>query len=162
MDGAIRPISAFVTPLDDSASGNALLEVRYEAGLTPADTVIIQSDKRPIVLRDDGRNGDRRAADGIFSAITSTDLHQFLTEQQRVIRLTRGRVPRYEGRVRVGSVDLRRQRSFDLRQIRRGMRMPILSLGVPDPLLEPRSLMITDLAVVQDPVRTINPCNGAG
>jgi hypothetical protein len=162
-NGDIRVAEAFLTPLDTSANGRVLLEVRFDRGAALGGTVTIRPTDRDITLRDDGQEGDRTARDGFFSATVPIDVRALAAEQRRFLDLSRGgAVPRFEGRVQIRPVPFVGPSLIDLRQFRQNVRIPLFPLALPDPNLETRSLMITDPQVVTDPLRTFNPCTSVG
>jgi hypothetical protein len=138
-----------------------LLEVRLDSDSAAGGSFVIRPDDRDITLRDDGRDGDRAARDGIFSARAALDLRPVLAQNARLAAQARATpIPEFVGRLLV------RRRPLEAQllpvELRPNQRIPLRPFGVPPANLEERALMITDSNVVEDPTRTFNPCTGVG
>lgn len=131
---------------------------------------VLVSDEK-LILRDDGKQGDEKAEDGVFSIALKEDETALQKDlevlQQAVVKQIRGDKPpmQWVNRSAV-PVDpeirnLLLETKFDLKN---GIRFHpgILFGAAPDPALKDHSLMVTDLGVVEDPSRTFNPCTGVG
>ncbi|UQA56870.1 choice-of-anchor X domain-containing protein [Polyangium aurulentum] len=158
------------------SGGNALLLAHMASGQNLPERFDLDLEEGRVTLRDDGQQGDERARDGVFSAII--DRPEGLLEESRsfvsnVVRvgptgldaLATGRET-FEGRSEVraslgafGANASILELSSDLREGRIPVVRPSITRVSVD---EPRSLMITDLSVVENPARTFNPCNGTG
>jgi hypothetical protein len=161
--GDIAPVEAFLTPLDSSANGRALVELRFNPSPPSNRTITIHPDNENISLRDDGRGGDRQPRDGIFSGIVTLDSRQFADEQKHFSEARLSRVvPTFEGRVKVGRREINKDMLVDFRRPRPYVRRPLGPVAFVDPALKARSLMINGLPVVTDPGRTFDPCTGVG
>src|SRR3954463_5317210 len=58
LKGAIRVVSATLTPIDTSAGGiRARLAVRFDTDRPPGSTISIRPDREDVTLRDDGTQG---------------------------------------------------------------------------------------------------------
>ena len=160
------------------AAGNALLEVQFEPGdkrIADGVTIFPEPDKKT-VLRDDGRNGDAKARDGIFSAVVDFDFQEVADQAAAVLRRDDQAGPRpiFRGRELIGVEDPaalrdRLKRLSQLREVDRVIRdrlkidlFDLVSSVDPAGIDPTRSLMVTDPSVVQDPSRTIDPCTGTG
>lgn len=168
---AFDPQSKRVPPVVESASikrldaptdqGNAVLMVKFRERQRRT-AVVIQPASERIALRDDGKNGDERAGDGLFSAVVSFDFDQAATRQRRFIESakTHPSVPVFEQRRLVG------QRMIRLEEIQALERKPIFDLppplGFPSAVDPVRELVITDPSVVEDSTRTFDPCTESG
>jgi hypothetical protein len=127
-------------------------------------TLTINPDEGPIVLHDDGSNGDEKAGDNIFSAIIESDWDARAAEQDRTLEFMSRKetmsVPVFEGR------EIVREQKVDLTELRRLRDLGILKhlpFGSGGSAVVPgASLLITDLNVVGDPTRTFDPCTGTG
>ena len=167
-----RVASVEVEPLaQPSAAGNALLMVRFVNPMRADTTIRIRPDDKDIELRDDGTNGDRQARDGVFSAVTTLDLQEIAGSQRRMANFAsqRGIAPQFEGRriVRRGPPpglreDLLLLGRFDTARFIPTRPIKIFPIPTIGPVVVNRSLMITDVGVVRDPTRTIDPCTAAG
>jgi len=116
-----------------------------------------------MVLRDDGKSGDEVAGDNIFTKrmdVTAKDLAAEL-ESQNKQALERGVASTFSGRMIV-TLPQDRDRSVlktfnDFRPVKiKGIRRRGAAV------LKDHSLMITDLNVVEDTLRTWNPCTQKG
>jgi hypothetical protein len=146
------PIAQNVTA--EPMSGNQVrVQVLFaEKNLPPV--LNIETEQEPVALRDDGKNGDAAAADGIFTAITELP-PEFMRDRQRVrdvIASTGGERSVFRNRQLVPirtTIDVINRLAiispFDI---------PFVTSNTdPD-----RSLFIIDPAVVNDPTRAGNPC----
>ncbi len=131
---------------------------------------VMVSDEK-LVLRDDGKSGDEKAEDGIFSIALKEDeaalQKEFETMQQAGIRQMSSQKPVLQWVNRSAVPVDPKIRNFILEtkfDLKKGIRFhPELFLTLPpDPKLKAHSLMITDLGTVEDPSRTFNPCTGVG
>lgn len=127
-------------------------------------TLTIHPEEGPIVLHDDGANGDEKAGDNIFSAIIDSDWDEQAAEQDRLLDLISRKetqsVPIFQGREIVGDQKIdpnEFRRSRDLGILKR---LPFGTGGIT--VVPGASLLITDLSVVGDPTRTFDPCTGVG
>jgi hypothetical protein len=160
--GDITIVDAVISPADSTDRTRGVIEVRFDPAIASDRTVTIRPDDRSISLRDDGRNGDRVAKDGVFSGIAAVNPAEFTAEQTRFARARGDVMPAsFVGRVRVPT-QVRRELLQDFRRARVGARIPLVPLAIPDPNLQTRSLMITAIPVVTDPSRTFDPCTSAG
>jgi len=117
----------------------------------------------PFVLRDDGKEGDDKAGDQIFSALADVDIKQLqdrtTSDKEAIEKDKVDTVPVFRGRVEIGEVEAV---PFDLDGFLGGKLVPFN----PSFLfpwwnlsnIRNRSLMVTDVGVVNDPTRTSDPC----
>ena len=169
--GTIRPLEK-ATP-----AGNALLEVRFEAGDGRLKKgVPIFPDGKPVVLHDDGKDHDDKAGDGVFSAVVQFNFKELGPQAQVAAAQASKAKPQaiFRGREIIGveSKKLVADRAARLasfqntaRILEARSRINLLALPVtvsPASVDPARSLMVTDLSVVRDPLRTLNPCDGSG
>jgi hypothetical protein len=142
-----------------TAEGNALVLVQFAKDEKLPPQLTIDVEEGQVTLHDDGKNGDERAQDSMFSAITKLDLAELQkTNQERLSRAPDEAVPVFVERAKVSeeraSVLLERNKRLDVLDLR--------PIGLPSGVDIKRSLMITDPKVVQDPTRTRTACTGAG
>jgi hypothetical protein len=146
-------------------NGQALMAVRYAEDKRLGSRVTLLPDEDPIGLHDDGRAGDAQAGDHVFSAIVPLDVDSLAEAQDRLLAALADKkaplvVPKFRGREIVG------EEKIDPAEIARLWTNGIVKLvpfGAGGPLSDPKStLLITDTSVVGDPVRTFDPCTGAG
>ncbi len=139
-------------------------------------TVFVNDGREKIEFHDDGRDGDEKAGDFVFSAIANEQVDAFrssVKEFEERLRLGKGTLVAF--RNRVGTVAVT-DRLFDMEGFDNFRRVE-LSRSIFDLLPGPKggsgspcapvierskSLMITDISVTEDPVRTFNPCTGSG
>jgi hypothetical protein len=143
-------------PRDDGR--NAVLTVRYAPDRRLGRTVTIEPDSVPIVLADDGQFPDRTAGDLTFAALIRFPVQEAQRRQERLLRLDvlEELIPVFVNRQLVDRTRLDVAEFVPRRPIKI---IPLGPLGVVD---VGRSLMITDPAVLTDPIRTFNPCTGVG
>ncbi len=139
-------------------AGTVRLLVRFaERGLP--NVINLETETSPVALRDDGRNGDERAGDGLFTATTQLP-QEFVRERTEL-------ASRFTGAEAAGT-DERIFRGRNLIPAKlppppgRGTRVfsPFDFPGrIPLPILSSeRSLLVRDVKVVGDKTRTGNPC----
>ena len=168
---------ATIQPLrDGQGHENALLEVEFERTdrrLTEGVPIFMHDETT--VLRDDGKRGDAKRGDGVFSARVEFDFQELAAQAGEVAQKLKAE-PRavFRGREIVGIADAElvrtRQKRFGglgdaATLLRPGSKLDLLDLvSTVDPSdVDPaRSLMITATSVVTDPLRTMDPCTGAG
>jgi hypothetical protein len=152
----------------DEKEGNALIMVEFEGALEQRlrRSEGLRLEEFKATLRDDGNGGDEKADDGVFSALTRVDFEEIIKEAEanRDTRVFDKPIPIFEGRVKVSDMKIER---FDATKFKRGAVIQIPKFPPPGPPPPPlsdisKSLMITDLSVVNDPSRTGDPCTGAG
>ena len=162
---------AFVQAID-SRSGNALITARFDrkewSALNQRAPVYqkLALDDGSLLLRDDGQEGDLKAYDGVYTAITKFDFDALLQQYQRIeslqTKLGRSALPlKIEGREIVGSEKLLSSSAL-LDAIKSGAQIPLLPIGIAAAINKEKSLMIRTSSVVQDPARTFNGCTGVG
>lgn len=151
----------------EKKAGNALLMVEFDAADAQRlrRSEALRLDEFNASLHDDGKDGDEKANDGIFSALIRVDFNEIVKAQvSRNVPISDKPVPVFEGRIKVSETKIQR---FDVSTLKPGAVIQIPRLGFPAPGLPPsplpeidHSLMITDTTVVDDP-RAGGPC-GAG
>ncbi len=129
--------------------------------------------KTQVILHDDGQGEDVKAGDFIFSGLLQEDIAVFKASMgvaEAGLVKAAGTVVSFEGRS--GAVS-KKARLFDMVRFDNFEEVPIdrsiFDLppgGGPGPCAPVidrfKSLMITDISVTEDPVRTFNPCTGVG
>src|SRR5688572_28776863 len=84
-----------------TSEGNALLMVRFaQSGGLPA-SVTADPDGRRVLLRDDGKGGDVKAQDGLFSAVFRLDVARLAARQKELAAITSREqlsIPVFDGR----------------------------------------------------------------
>lgn len=187
-EGAMpRAESIEATPLEkETAQGNALLLVRFGPEQKVAPTVNTVIAERDVVLRDDGLENDERGGDGTYTAIAFVDFNALADNQDRVSELnaqpetespeesksTDGTdkeslassdevlVPAFDdGRDRQGTKAIPK---VDLRSLKPGQFVSLFPLATYKGVDPAKSLVITNVKVVEDKQRTFNPCTNTG
>lgn len=136
--------------------GGSIVNVRFADDPRLGPTVALAGDDGPLVLHDDGTAGDERAGDRIYAAALPVAFERLQAEERRVLadlaRRQITQVPQFDGPEIIAerkidpAIDPSRVHLFD-----------------PVPAFDPaRTLLITDVGVVEDPARTFNPCTQAG
>jgi hypothetical protein len=147
---------------DPKPNVKALLRVRFaqDESLPPRLRVHLEGESD--FLRDDGRQGDEQAGDGTYSLILDLDLGLLEKNQNLYLRFDQGpqsRMPIFDRRVLKGSAS---PAWIDFLKLRRGDLIPFPDIPLPPYVDADRSLLIRDLAVVEDPARTFNVHTGSG
>ncbi|MEP7231627.1 MAG: hypothetical protein ABI691_15305 [Ginsengibacter sp.] len=149
---------------------NFLLTATFTPGDIKNQFHRIFVDNDSLLLRDDGKEGDVKAGDNVFSVLIQEDpaiIKEELTNiRNKFLIGMKNKVPlvKFVNRSPVSIA----KGIEEFLQLDTSFRRPIKFLpGLfeavpPDPLLISKSLMITDLGVVEDDTRTFNPCTLVG
>lgn len=156
-----------------SRQGNALVTAEYDLKewslqkQRPPLYQKVSTETGIITLRDDGKEGDAKAYDGIYSVITEFDFDALIKQYERQSsfqsKFGESALPlRFSpSRQLLGSEKI--LTSTSIRDaISKGVAVPLLPIGIPVAINREKSLLIRDSAVVQDPSRTFNVCTGTG
>ena len=158
----------FLEKVDGQEDGNFLLTARFPerelAKLDNRQELVMTFDEEMVVLRDDGKEGDREAGDGLFSIVLKEDeneINQLIDQINANLEETDKNTPLwFAARTRLPELPriINRQTLIDLGRV--DITDFVLFPKVfPDPKLKDHSLMITDIGVIEDTSRTIpNPC----
>ena len=147
-------------------AGNAVLRVRFAPNQGLPDQIVVTPGDRRAVLRDDGKGGDAKAGDGEYTATIQLDVKALDAQQGRAAAAASNAPaarPVFLNRSKLG--DVRQLVNLDIEKLRGFNPVPLpvpLPLGNPANIDAKRSLMITDVKVVEDPTRTFNPCANSG
>jgi hypothetical protein len=166
------PKGVFIQELTKpTESGNILLTSEFEKGQLKESFLPIQLGDEKVVLNDDGKNGDEKKGDNIFSIVLKEDVKELMKGVRSNLELFSKQNPpiQFDNRsaIVLTRADLRaRLKTFDFEN---GLRkkVPIdLFVIAPDAAtlvkIKDHSLMVTDPAVVEDGTRTFNPCTRVG
>ena len=161
------PSGVEITPMENAGypDGNAELAIRYENSEVLGDAVEFVIDDRKYLLKRDQQDPKR------FAAMIDFDFDQFQEEQatreRQIVEAEVSTFPVFDGRELVGeerfefidpeALRIARDKSTALR-----IRPSQIALPPPPGLDPSNTLMITDLSVVQDPVRTYDVCGNTG
>lgn len=159
------------TPM--SSGENLRLTARFskeDRARIRADFFAMQIDNSKVVLRDDGKGADLKAKDGLFSILLKEDLDQLTKDLENAKRLAlSGKNLKFDGRnVIMTPLDRKLLSLFNPKDLRssKKLRVPVsifpikkTAAALAFPILAEKSLMITDLGVVEDPSRTFKPCD---
>lgn len=152
-----------------TAAGDTLLQVIFQQqpGVPHSLSNFFVLDDQIYMLRDDGVYPDTTANDGNYAAIVPLNTNDLAAWNSHVdAEAAQGSLmqPVFSGRIVSGSNQLTK---FDLTNfIVAHAPIPLLpfpcSLGASDFYNPGKTLMITDLSVIGDPIRTWDPCSGVG
>ena len=159
-----------VRALKEPVNGNnVLLTATFPPDVIRDNVHSIVVNDETLTLRDDGNEGDEKAGDGIFSIAVNEDLGQFKRDLVAIQNANleklnkREHLFRWIGRSASVIDNLVRESNVGNLDFEKGADInPDLFKQIPDPELRSRSLMITDLGVIEDPDRTFNPCTKKG
>ncbi|MCC7247701.1 MAG: hypothetical protein IT473_03670 [Lysobacter sp.] len=161
------PTDIELTPLESAGypEGNAELAIRYENAETLGDTVVFAIDKKEYRLKRDAKDPKR------FASLIDFDFDRFVEEQRArkelIAESKQKTTPLFDGRELLKETDFgfiapevvdearARMAPISIRAI--DIQVPPLPGMTPD-----KTLMITDLSVVQDPTRTFDLCGHVG
>lgn len=155
-----RVLSASIQAVDPSQWGGrtARLEVDYDpADRRVARQVLVDLGTGPVILRDDGFDGDAVAGDHRHTGVFMFDLSEREARRAQLLdHVLQGfdTVSDFQGRELVGTHPL-------LEDIA-DMQTQLKWVGVTAATDPFATLMIVDPLVVNDPTRTIDPCTGVG
>ncbi len=158
------PSDVELTPMENAGhpDGNAELAVRYENAESLGESVILDGDKRKYVLKRDDRDPSR------FAGMIDFDFDRFQEEQEirrRMIAESKeSKFDVFEGRELVAQEEfgfISREQLQNARNESVALRIRPNLIAIPGPNPE-KTLMITDLSVVQDPERTFDICRNVG
>lgn len=155
-----------ITPMEhgNDPEGNARLSVRFSGEELLPDTFGIEIDQQSSVFRRSEKDPRR------FEGSVWFDFDGFVAEQKlRAADLAQRKepvAPRFDGRNMIGEerLDVLDPELVNLaRQNGSAFRVPRGTIGVPADHLDPaRTLTVTDLGVVEDPLRTYDICGNRG
>ncbi len=159
------------TPL--SSGENVRLTARFskeDIARIKEEFFAMQIGKEKVVLRNDGKGADVRGGDGVFSILLKEDLTELMNdlEQAKKAALASKR-KNFDGRtIEMTQLDRKGLSMFNPRDLssKRNVNIPIIifpfikgGAALKFPILADKSLMITDIGVVEDPTRTFKPCD---
>ncbi len=149
----------------ETEQGNAVMMVRLAPEEVRLTQLIVEDEGGRVVLRDDGRGGDQRAADGVLSGVFRLDVEQLERNRKRILDIARRMggsltVPVFNQREKIGERPVR----FTDRPIRRGEAIDFrdLDFGIWPAVDREKSLLIRNPGVVRNPDRTYDPCGPIG
>lgn len=124
-------------------------------------TITAQADAERITLRDDGRSGDETAGDGLFTATVRMDARDLEFEEKASSLFVKQPFRTgFSGRRFHGIPPETYIKLWEPLRVKGFIPIPPVFPPTPPPIpvTIDRSLMITDLGVVNDPARTFDPC----
>jgi hypothetical protein len=142
-----------------------LVAVRFAADKRLRKTVTINPGGEPIVLHDDGLNGDEKAGDHVYSAILPSEWDSLAAQQDRLLAELKQKnapltVPVFHGREVVAETPIY---ADEVSGDHASGIVKAFPFGAGALLVNANeSLFVTDPSVVQDPTRTFDPCTGMG
>ena len=140
--------------------GNAVVNVRF-ASKQASRALPLLLDDRLLLLRDDGVAPDTRAGDQLFAGIVQVEVDELQALNRSIERIPANRRigKAFDGRQVVGKFEVQ---PFQLTKFLDGAAIPFLGAdctwGSFSAFDWRKTLMITDLSVVEDPSRTWDPC----
>lgn len=152
---------------DGASSNNLRFVAQLDREKIGDDFLALMLNDEKVVLRDDGKGADDKKGDGLFSVLIKDDLDFIdrelrerarlgLSEDERITRFTN----RSARQISRGAVEEFSKSKLVTGQL---IEIPIdLIKGLKGISDQSKTLMITDLGVVEDPTRTFNPCTGVG
>ena len=174
VDADVNPVFEMHPPVASSIGiqllknddrGNLLVTANFDKMQLKASLHAINLSSGKVILRDDGKVGDVKAQDGIFSIILKEDL-DVLQQELKELDKNKDRFPKespFEFRGRhVVRADFTALRKFDFERFLEG-ELTILPKNWICHLLHdvsiPHSLFVTNVNTVEDPTRTaLTPC----
>lgn len=155
-----------IRELKDNPDGNVLFVADFGRSLANQQFHAVMLGDEKVVLRDDGKNGDEKAADGKFSVILKDNIAALEEDwNASVAELQKEKeFISFSGRTMVRIPIERVVTSFDPFKNGEPFLLPKFRLKCAPSVTvkKDHSLMITDKTVVEDKDRTFNPCNQVG
>lgn len=155
-----------IRELKNNENGNVLFVADFGQSLSGQKFHAVNLGDERIVLRDDGQGGDEKENDGKFSVVLKDDLAQIEENWNVSVRALQQEKEfvSFSGRTMVRVPIERVVTTFDPFKRGETFKIPVFPLkcGPVPTVVKEKSLMITDPSVVEDPLRTFNPCNGTG
>ncbi len=141
-----------------------LLLVRFAPSQFKGQFLALENEGKKLLLRDDGKKGDEKADDGLFTTqlpFDQAELKELISDQTQMVRNSNGILNVFEGRNLI-KVKLPKD-LFTFKDFIEGKPYPISpfapvcrTLPFDSLKVQKNCLMITDLQVVQDTARTYN------
>ncbi|NTX14342.1 hypothetical protein HUA76_26425 [Myxococcus sp. CA056] len=126
---------------------------------------VVSDTGKPVVLRDQGTEGDEQAGDGVFSGFAEVDLELHRKTQDR-ITAAQNRQPNEPLTFAVFNnrelVEERRVVALSSDVFRPRVPIPVTPVGLLADVRPAKSLIITHPNVINDPTRTYDPCSNSG
>lgn len=126
----------------------------------------ININETKVVLRDDGKGADKTAGDQKFSVFMKEDenllRNELLIRQKQAISTKR---PLFFNNRSVSFIDNKSLNDFNISEVNRGQLIKVpkdIFKGFKSITNPNKTLMVTDVSVVEDPNRTFNPCTQVG
>lgn len=152
-------------PLDDGS--NLRLVAEFEKGIMEDVFLAVLIEGEKFVLRDDGQGADIEKGDNKFSVYIIDDFEEVkreLNERQKLAIDAQQNFDFVNRSMRPNN-SLEEIRGFKFENVRKGVmtRVPIdLVKGIKRLSDQRKTLMVTNVGVVEDPSRTFNPCTNVG
>lgn len=155
---------ALEKPLENG--DNVRFIAQFDKGVVRGNYLALLLDDKKVVLRDDGKGADKTANDNQFSLFVKEDLNQLKQEVagRQKIAFASPRMTVFKNRSML-TINTEALHRTDLTKFDPGkiIRIPpdifFTPVGLSDPA---KTLLINDVAVVEDPTRTFNPCTKTG
>ncbi len=151
-------------PTDDGNNIRFIAEFSKEN--TEGQFLALLLDDKKVVLRDDGKGADKTANDQQFSIFIKDDIDRMQSEfekRQKGLVSAEGKAVFNNRSLQAINTKGIRSFNFDKKSVGKMVTLPkefVFQLaGLAD---QKKTLMITDLSVVGDPLRTFNPCTMTG
>ncbi|HLL05474.1 MAG TPA: choice-of-anchor X domain-containing protein [Myxococcaceae bacterium] len=142
-----------------------LLQATLAPGQKEVTELRLDSDVgEPALLRDDGREGDEKAGDGVFSGLGFVNFKAEIQQNERVAEFS----ARFGDKLVKGTFDGRELvRQEPLRPLPRDIfkpfnPIPLQPVGISFAIDSARSLLVRHSSVVNDVTRTYDPCTNTG
>lgn len=172
---AVNPAFAIDPPISEDVTvqllqkpteeGNVLVKASFPKGRIGSPYLAFMADNKKVVLRDDGVSPDEKKDDNIYTGISVLDL-EALRKSQAQLMGKGNEVPMtmFRGRMVTG---IERIFGIDLEKLLNGgilhLHFPLFppSAALVDSL-KASSVFVTAPSVVEDPLRTYDPCSNMG
>jgi len=160
--------NVFLQELDkpDNNKNNVKFIAEFEKGLIDGQYLALMLNDKKVILRDDGEGADEVEGDNKFSINMKEELNDIKSElsQRQKLALSDQRPILFKNRaMKTDGFD--NLKEFNIERIQKGKPtlIPIdIVRGLRGLSDQKKTLMITDLGVVEDPSRTFNPCTQSG
>jgi hypothetical protein len=172
---AVNPIFVIDPPITEDVTvellhkpteeGNVLIKANFPKGRIGSPYLAFIADNKKIVLRDDGVSPDEMKEDNIYTGISSLDLEALRKSQAQLmgkgneVQMTMFRGRMVTGIERISAIDLNRLLKGGILHLRFPLFPPSAALV---DSLKANCVFVTAPSVVEDPLRTYDPCSNVG
>ncbi|WP_437927859.1 hypothetical protein WMF37_01080 [Sorangium sp. So ce291] len=156
-----RVVNLTLRPLTGLQEGGALVHAQVaEHGHLPPE-LTLHIEQGLVKLRDDGKGVDEQPRDGTYTGLAPLSADEIAAERDRIERGGDGPATVFDGRVAVTRPTERWRRDLLQEQLREESMHVVRNEHEATEVDPDKTLMITDLSVIEDKARTFDICDNA-